>query len=60
MEAVHFLSVKITLGYTIKVFRKEFVLDIQLMNFALVIPTEVRGTVSELLQQGDDILPQGF
>lgn len=60
MEAAHFLSVKITPGYTMKVFRKELVLDIQLMKFALVIPIEVSGTVSELLQQGNDILPQGL
>lgn len=30
------------------------------MDFALVIATEVNETVSELLRQGDDILPQGL
>lgn len=49
-----------TLRGITKVFRKEFGSDIQLMDFAVVMHTEVSGTLSDLLQQGDKILPRGL
>lgn len=49
-----------TLRDITKVFRKEFGLDIQLMDFAVVMHTEVSGTLSNLLQQGGKILPRGL
>jgi len=57
---VAFIPVTTTLGGITKVFRKELGLGIQLMDFAVVLHTEVNGTVSDLLQQGDEILPQGL
>lgn len=55
-----FIWATTTLRGITKVFRKEFGLDIQLMDFAVVMHTEVSGTLSDLLQQGDKILPQGL
>lgn len=39
---------------------KELSLDIQLMDFAVVMHTEVNRTVSDLLQQGHEIVSQGL
>lgn len=53
----HFFHMSTTLGGMTKLFRKELGLDIQMMDFAVVMHTEVNGMVSGLLKQGDEILP---
>lgn len=52
-----FIHMSTTLGGRTKLSRKELGLDIQVMDLAVVMPTEVNGTVSGLLKQGDEILP---